>query len=115
MRTQLGAIRFGSDTGTWWRKNVLAPFLAHYLKDDAPSDADVAPVTVYETGENRWQKLDAWPVAPKMTPLYLEAGFKASFEPGTQLAPLSTSTFRILRIRCRFGRGLRSRWGTCCR
>ena len=77
---QLGAIRFGSDTGTWWRKNVLAPFLAHYLKDDAPGDADVAPVTVYETGENRWQKLDAWPAEPKMTPLYLEAGFKLSFE-----------------------------------
>ncbi|HUY94450.1 MAG TPA: CocE/NonD family hydrolase, partial [Terracidiphilus sp.] len=34
----LGDIRFGSDTGTWWRQNVLAPFLAHYLKDDAPSD-----------------------------------------------------------------------------
>ena len=77
---QLGAIRFGSDTGTWWRKNVLAPFLAHYLKDDAPGDADVAPVTVYETGANRWQKLDAWPAEPKMTPLYLEAGFKLSFE-----------------------------------
>ena len=76
----LGAIRFGSDTGTWWRKNVLAPFLAHYLKDDAPSDANVAPVTVYETGENRWQKLEAWPVEPKMMPLYLEAGFKLSFE-----------------------------------
>ncbi len=79
---QLGAIRFGSDTGTWWRKNVLAPFLAHYLKDDAPSDADVAPVTAYETGENRWQKLDAWPVAPKMTPLYLEAGFGLGWDSG---------------------------------
>jgi len=77
---RLGAIRFGSDTGTWWRENVLAPFLAHYLKDDAPSDADVAPVTVYETGLNRWQKLDKWPVAPEMKPLYLEGGFKLSFE-----------------------------------
>jgi len=77
----LGDIRFGSDTGTWWRQNVLAPFLAHYLKDDAPSDASVAKVTAYETGENRWQKLDAWPVAPRMTPLYLEAGFKLSFKP----------------------------------
>src|SRR6202044_1309869 len=77
----LGAIRFGSDTGTWFRQNVLAPFLAHYLKDDAPSDAQVAKVTVYETGANRWQKLDAWPVSPQMKPLYLESGFKLSFVP----------------------------------
>jgi hypothetical protein len=60
---------------------VLAPFLAHYLKDDAPSDAQVAKVTVYETGANRWQKLDAWPVSPQMKPLYLEPSFKLSFVP----------------------------------
>ena len=48
----LGAIRFGSDTGTWFRKNVLRPFLDHYLKDDAPA-MDIAPVTVYETGRER--------------------------------------------------------------
>ena len=55
----LGAIRFGSDTGTWFRQNVLRPFLDRYLKDDAPADAHVAQVTVFETGTNRWQKLDA--------------------------------------------------------
>ena len=76
----LGAIRFGSDTGTWFRQNVLRPFLDHYLKDDAPSDPQVARVTVFETGINRWQKLDAWPVAPPMKPLYLQPGLKLSFE-----------------------------------
>ncbi len=75
----LGAIRFGSDTGTWFRQNVLRPFLDHYLKDDAPADDQVAKVTVFETGANRWQKLDAWPAAPAMKPLYLEAGFGLSF------------------------------------
>ncbi|HWA93507.1 MAG TPA: CocE/NonD family hydrolase [Terracidiphilus sp.] len=79
----LGAIRFGSDTGTWFRQNVLRPFLAEYLKDDAAeASADakkVATVTVYETGKDRWQKMDAWPATPKMKPLYLEAGFKAGF------------------------------------
>ncbi len=82
----LGAIRFGSDTGTWFRQNVLRPFLDHYLKDDAPADSQVAPVTVFETGVNRWQKLDAWPVAPAMKRLYLEAGFKLGWtegEPGS--------------------------------
>ena len=76
----LGAIRFGSDTGTWFRQNVLRPFLDHYLKDDGPADTQVAPVTAYETGMNRWQKLDAWPVAPQMKPLYLQAGFRLGWE-----------------------------------
>jgi hypothetical protein len=74
----LGAIRFGSDTGTWFRKNVLAPFLAHYLKDGAPA-MDIAPVTAYETGKDEWQKLQAWPVAPATKPLYLQPGLKLSF------------------------------------
>jgi hypothetical protein len=77
----LGAIRFGSDTGTWFRQNVLRPFLDHYLKDDAPADPQVAKVTAFETGVNRWQKLDAWPVAPATKPLYLEAGSRLSFSP----------------------------------
>jgi hypothetical protein len=74
----LAAVHFPSDTAAWWRMNVLAPFLAHYLKDDAPA-MHVAPVTVYETGADRWQTKDAWPVSPKMKPLYLESGFKLSF------------------------------------
>jgi uncharacterized protein len=80
---RLGAIRFGSDTGTWFRQNVLRPFLARYLKDDAPaalSAISVAPVTAFETGVNRWQTMSAWPVAPAMKPLYLEPGFKLSFD-----------------------------------
>ena len=76
----LGAIRFGSDTGTWFRKNVLAPFLAHYLKDNAPA-MDLAPVTAYETGKNEWQRLPSWPTTPATRPLYLQSGFKLSFSP----------------------------------
>ncbi|MGD0912454.1 MAG: CocE/NonD family hydrolase [Terracidiphilus sp.] len=79
----LGAIRFGSDTGTWFRQNVLRPFLARYLKDDAPaavSSTQVAPVTVFETGVNQWQTMNVWPVAPAMKPLYLESGFKLSLD-----------------------------------
>jgi putative CocE/NonD family hydrolase len=78
----LGAIRFGSDTGTWFRKNVLAPFLAHYLKDDAPA-MDVAPVTAYETGKDEWQRLPARPTSPQTKPLYLQPGLKLSFSPNS--------------------------------
>jgi uncharacterized protein len=78
----LGALRFGSDTGTWFRKNVLGPFLAHYLKDDAPA-MDIAPVTAYETGKDEWQKLPAWPTSPATKPLYLQPGLKLGFAPGS--------------------------------
>ena len=74
----LGRIRFGSDTGTWFRQNVLRPFLDRYLKDDAPK-AEIAPVTAFDTGANRWQSLPAWPAAPATKPLYLEAGLKLGF------------------------------------
>jgi putative CocE/NonD family hydrolase len=77
--SSLGAVQFPTDTAAWWRMHVLAPFLAHYLKDDAPA-MDVAPVTAYETGGNQWQTMPAWPVTPKTKPIYLNSGFKLSFE-----------------------------------
>ena len=33
--TQLGPVKFRSDTGLYFREEILAPFLAHYLQDDA--------------------------------------------------------------------------------
>jgi len=78
--SSLGAIRFGSDTGYYFR----TPFLAHYLKDDAPA-MHVAPVTAFETGANKWENLSTWPSGceggckPKSTPLYLEADGKLGF------------------------------------
>ena len=49
--SSLGAIKFNSDTGLYFREKILGPFLAHYLKDDAPA-ITVAPVTAFETGRN---------------------------------------------------------------
>src|SRR5262245_52082407 len=81
----LGALKFGSDTALYFRQEVLAPFLAQYLKDGAPK-ADIAPVTSYETGTNTWRRLPGWPAgcaagcAIKPTPLYFSAGAKLSFD-----------------------------------
>jgi uncharacterized protein len=81
----LGALRFGSDTALYFRKEILAPFLAHYLKDDAPR-MDVAPVTAFETGTNTWRRLTAWPsgcangCTIARTPIHLAAGMKLSFD-----------------------------------
>lgn len=82
----LGAIRFGSDTSHTFRREILAPFLAQYLKDGAPK-ADVPPVVAFETGTNTWRRLQAWPAGcpsgctPQPTPLYLKAGLELSFDP----------------------------------
>ncbi len=82
----LGAIRFDSDTSLYFRQQILRPFLDHYLKDDKPK-MDVAPVTVFQTGVNKWLRLPAWPsgcvsgCAIRPTPLYLRAGSKLSFDP----------------------------------
>src|ERR1700733_2523194 len=80
----LGAIRFNSDTSLYFRENILAPFLAKYLKDDSSAPA-IAPVSAYESGTNTWRKLPAWPIACESgcastsAPLYLRAEGKLSF------------------------------------
>jgi hypothetical protein len=80
----LGALKFNSDTGLYFREKILLPFLDHFLKDDAPK-LDVAPVTAFETGTNVWRRLPSWPAgcesgcAPKGTPLYLNGNLKLSF------------------------------------
>ena len=83
--SSLGAIHFGSDTAAHFRKEILAPFLAKYLKDETPREP-LPTASVYETGTNIWRKLPAWPAgcasgcSVKATPLYLEAGSKLGFD-----------------------------------
>jgi putative CocE/NonD family hydrolase len=79
----LGELHFGQDTGLYFRQHVLAPFLAHYLKDDAPQ---IPTVTAFETGANEWEKLPSWPAGCadgctiQPTPLYLEPNLGLSFD-----------------------------------
>ena len=83
--SSLGALKFNSDTGLYFRENILLPFLNQYLKDGAPK-ADVAPVTAFETGTNTWRRLPGWPAGCASgctihpSKLYLEAGMKAGFD-----------------------------------
>ncbi len=82
--SKLGALTFGSDTAAYFRREVLGPFLAQYLKQGAPK-ANVPPVLAFETGSNTWRRLPAWPAGGaegsviRPTPLYLAAGLKLSF------------------------------------
>ena len=88
----LGPLKFNSDTALYFRQNILQPFLDQYLKDGAPK-ADIAPVTVFETGTNTWQRLPTWPAGcasgctVKPTPLYLVDSNKVSFSPPSSASP----------------------------
>jgi hypothetical protein len=82
---QLGAVKLPGDTATDFRRRVLKPFLDQHLKTGAPK-ADIAPVTIFETGTMEWRSYPKWPLAceagcaAKMRPLYLQAGQKLGFE-----------------------------------
>ena len=81
----LGPLKWNGDTDIQFRRDVLLPFFNQYLLDGAPK-ADTPPVFIYNTGENHWDKLKAWPLscdkgcanAPK--PLYLTAKGGLSFD-----------------------------------
>ncbi len=103
--SSLGAVKFGQDTALWWRKHVLAPLLAHYLKDGAPP-MDIATATVFETGTNEWRTFSTWPVAAKPTPLYLRPnlGLDSRRPAGRQarsaMSPIRPSPCPTARGRC---------------
>lgn len=73
----IGKIKFDSDTGLYFRKHILRPFLDQYLKDNSPK-SNVAAVCAFETGSNTWQHLSELP-ATKSTPLYFTSGMSLSF------------------------------------
>ncbi len=100
----IGALTLPEDEGLWFRTNVLAPFLARYLKDD-PSAPQIAAVTAYQTGTFTWQKLRAWPrvctETPRVVPaatacavapakLYLHGGDALGFTAPTEAEPATT-------------------------
>ena len=75
----LGRVSFASNTGDYYRKNILFPFFEQYLKGGA--DAKLPKAYVFETGSNVWRQYDAWP--PKRAEkqkLYLHANAVLSFE-----------------------------------
>jgi putative CocE/NonD family hydrolase len=82
----LGPLDWDGDTTADFRNEVQIEFFNQYLKDGAPK-ANTAPVFIYNTGENHWDRLKSWPLsceegcASKPKPLYLAENGKVSFEP----------------------------------
>ncbi|MGA9352927.1 MAG: CocE/NonD family hydrolase [Terriglobales bacterium] len=84
---RLGHAEFSSDTGDYYRKNILFPFFEHYLKDT--DDPKLPKAYVFETGTNIWRKYSAWPPEhARLRTLYLHANGELSFDaPGAESAP----------------------------
>jgi putative CocE/NonD family hydrolase len=82
--SSLGPLRWSTDTTLEVRRDIIKPFFDQYLKDGAPK-ANTPPVLIYNTGENRWDRLPKWPLAcdsgcaARPTPLYLASSFGLSF------------------------------------
>jgi putative CocE/NonD family hydrolase len=85
----MSSIKLPGDTATEFRQSVMKPFLDQYLKTNAVK-ADTPPVFIFQTGTMKWQRLPNWPLAcesgcaTKMTPYYLQAGFKLDFSKPTE-------------------------------
>ncbi len=83
---RLGRVEFASNTGDFYRKNILFPFFEQYLKGNG--DARLPKAYVFETGTNVWRRYSAWP--PKEAEsktLYFHPGGVLSFDPPSADTP----------------------------
>jgi hypothetical protein len=77
--SRLGALDFGEDTAARFREDILSAFLGRFLKgEEIPAPA---PVTVFETGANRWRRFESWPPGGQTRQLYLQPGGGLGFTP----------------------------------
>jgi hypothetical protein len=77
---KLGAIDFGSDTGRYFRSEILAPWFAFHLK--GKGNLKLAEATIFQSGSNRWMNYDAWTPARNLQKrgLYLQPNGSLSFQ-----------------------------------
>ena len=78
-KNSLGDIPFDSNTGTYYRQKVEAPWFAYWLHDKG--SLPLKEALTFQTGSNTWTSFDAWPPreAQKKN-LYVGEGGTLSFE-----------------------------------
>jgi putative CocE/NonD family hydrolase len=114
----LGEIEFGSDTGTYYRKTIEAPFFEKYLK--GRPGFDLKNTASFRTGVDQWERYNVWPPKSgfRAEKLYLTKDQGLSFaEPkngdvaGSYLAdPANPIPYRNRPIQPTYGKG--SKWRT---
>src|ERR1041384_3844479 len=77
--TKLGRIDFGSPTAAYYRRNILAPFFAYYLKGQGSAERPEA--LTFRTGRNEWVQHTEWPPKRDVAEqrLYFQADRQLSF------------------------------------
>ncbi|MHA6722535.1 CocE/NonD family hydrolase [Sphingomonas sp. RS2018] len=82
----LGPFQWDGDTAAQFREDMVLPLFNQYLKD-GPA-ANLPQVAIYNTGENKWDRLSQWPLACEtgcaapLKPIYLQMGGKLGWEKG---------------------------------
>jgi hypothetical protein len=82
----LGPFQWNGDTAAQFREEMVLPFFNQYLKDGPPVTLPAA--TIYNTGENRWDRFTNWPLACEqgcpapLTPIYLQENGALGFAKG---------------------------------
>ena len=80
----LGVFQWEGDTAAQFREQMVLPFFNQYLKDGPPAPMPAA--TIYNTGENKWDRLSTWPLACEqgcqapLKPIYLQADGALGFD-----------------------------------
>ena len=81
---ELGPFKWNGDTALQFRDEMVLPFFNRYLKDGPAYQPPAA--TIYNTGENHWDRFTTWPLACEqgcpapLTRFYLGANGTASFQ-----------------------------------
>jgi putative CocE/NonD family hydrolase len=82
----LGRVTFASNTGDYYRKNILFPFFEQHLR--GKEDAKLPKAYVFETGSNVWRQYSSWPPEKAQQKiLYFHANGGLSFDPPGNESP----------------------------
>ena len=89
---RLAAVDFGTDTGRYFRSEILAPFFAYHLK--GKGTLKLPEASVYRSGSNKWMAYDTWaPKGHKQEALYLHADGKLAFDKPTEKEPMTSDSY----------------------
>jgi len=90
---RFGPMDFGVPVSAEYRKTILAPWFAYWLK--GKGKLDLAEATTYQAGTNAWQKHDSWPPRSGVTTrrLYFGANRQLSFDRPTDASPNAADSY----------------------
>ena len=90
---RFGPMDFGVPVSAEYRKTILAPWFAYWLK--GKGKLDLAEATTYQAGTNAWQRHDSWPPRSGVTArrLYVHANHELSFDAPTDAARAAADSF----------------------